>query len=232
MVLLSGCSMLPGGGGGDAPAERTSPNYHELAFYSHTDGAPYDGTLTVTKDGEPVHETTLDGDGNGTYLNVTRFDEPGPYTVVVDTSLPEAGGGTMHEEFTVNGTLGNATVVTMDYQTAEVTSYALGGDVDGALYLDKRHTDPVPYPIRVGFEGETIVDTTVEEEGATPFEVAALRGPGVYRVEAQGLNERWTNETIVVTDVWGKNRGSRLHTARTRGVRSRRAGGRRPVAAD
>ena len=204
MVLLSGCSMLPGGGGGDGAAQPDGPDYHELAFYSHTNGAPYNGTLAVTRDGETVHETTLEGDGTGTFLNVTRFDEPGPYTIVVNTSLPEAGGGTMHEELTVNGTLGNATAVTMDYQDTRATSYRIGGDADGALYLDKRHSEPVPYPIRVAYEGETVVDTTVEEEGAQPFEVAALRGPGVYRVEARGLNEEWTNETVVVTESGAK----------------------------
>lgn len=202
VVLLSGCSMLPGGG--DAPAEQTGPDYHELAFYSHTDGAPYDGTLTVTRDGETVNELTLDGDGNGTYLNVTTFDEPGSYTVVVNTSLPETGGGTMHEEFTVNGSSGNATVLTMNYQGARATSYSLGGEADGALYLDKRIPEAVEYPIRVAYQGESVVDTTVADDATNPFEVSALRGPGVYRVEVRGINDEWTNETVVVTESGAK----------------------------
>jgi hypothetical protein len=202
VVLLSGCSMLPGGGGdgGDSPTEQPGPDHHELAFYSHTDGAPYNGTLTVRKGGEVVHEESLEGDGNGTHLDVATFDEPGPYTVVVNTSLPEAGGGTMHEELTVNGTLGNATAITMDYQDPKATTYSLGGDGDVALYLDTRIPEHVEYPMRVAYEGDVVVDTTAEADSTQPFEVASLGGPGVYRVEVQGVNENWSNETVVVTE--------------------------------
>lgn len=200
MVLLSGCSTLTGGAGGDDPATDDAPAHHELRFYSNTDGVAYNGTLSVRKDGETVHETSLDGDGNGTYVNVTTLDESGPYTVVVNTSLPDPGDATMHEEHTIDAAPGNATVVTMDFQGARTTSYSLAGDDDGALYLDKRIPEPVDYPIRVSYRGESVVHTTVSDEATSPFEVAALRGAGVYRVRVKGVNHEWTNQTIVVTE--------------------------------
>lgn len=199
MVLLSGCSMLPGGGGGDDAAEADGPDYHEVAFYSNTDGASYNGTLSVLRDGDPVHETPIEGNGDGTYLNVTTLEESGPYTVVVNTSLPETGGGTMHEEFDVDGTLGNATVVTMNYQGADATTMTLPRSDVGSLYLDKRIPEPVESQVRVTHQGETLVDDTFEVDGNSPTEVADLDETGVYRVEAMGLSHEWTNQTVVVT---------------------------------
>lgn len=200
MVLLSGCSMLTGGAGGDDPTSDDGPNHHELRFYSHTDGVAYNGTISVQQDGETVHETRLDGDGTGTYVDVATLNESGPYTVVLNTSLPETGGGTMYEEHTVDGSVGNATVVTMDFQGARTMSYSLGGDEDATLQLDKQIPEAVEYPIQITHQGESVVDTTVAEETTDPFEVATLGGPGVYRVEVQGVNENWTNETLVVAE--------------------------------
>jgi hypothetical protein len=204
LVLLSGCSMLPGGGGGAAPAAEDGPDHHVLEFYSHTNGAAYNGTLSVRQDGETVHRTRLDSDGTGTYLNVTTLNESGPYTVVVNTTLPDPGGETMHEEHTIDGTSGNATVVAMDYQGAQTTPYPLGGDDDATLHLDKQIPEAVEYPIRVTHRGETLVDTTVAEETTDPFEVASLRGTGLYRIEVQGVNDNWTNETVVLTESGAK----------------------------
>lgn len=204
LVLLSGCSMLPGGGSGDDPAQADGPDYHELTFYSNTDGASYNGTLSVTRDGETVHETPLEGDGDGTYLNVTTFDEAGPYTVVVNTSLPETGGGTMHEELAVDGSLGNATVVTMNYQGADATTMSLPRTDAGSLYLDKRIPEPAGSQVRVTHQGETLVDDTFEVDGNSPTEIADLDETGVYQVEATGLNNEWTNQTVVVTESGAK----------------------------
>lgn len=203
MVLLSGCSMFTGGGGGDDPVSDDGPNHHELRFYSNTDGVAYNGTFSVRKDGETVHQTRLGGDGNGTYVNVTTLNESGPYTVVVNTSLPESGGGTMHEEHTIDGTLGNATIVWMNFQGARTASYSLAGD-DGALYLDKQIPEPVEYQIQVSYRGESIVNRTVEDEAVEPFEVAALRGPGVYRVRVKALDHDWVNRTVIVTESGAK----------------------------
>lgn len=198
-VVLAGCSMLPGGGGGgDDPGTTSGPGYHELAFYSHTDGASYNGTLTVRQDGQMVHEVDIGDDGDGFYADAT-FDEPGPYTVVVNTSLPETGGGTMHEEISVAGDPGNATVLTMNYQGVRETRYAMRGDADGALYLQDELPEPVEIPVRVTHDGETVIDGVAEIDSDEPIEVTDLRGPGVYRVEARGHNHEWTNETIVVT---------------------------------
>jgi hypothetical protein len=204
LVLLSGCSMLPGGGDGDAPAAEDGPNHHVLEFYSHTNGAAYNGTLSVRQDGDTIHQTPLDSDGSGTYLNVTTLNESGPYTVVVNTTLPDPGGETMHEEHTIDGTPGNATVVTMDYQGARTTPYRLGESEQATLHLDKQIPEAVEYPIRVTYRGETIVDRTVADEATDPFEVATLRGTGLYRVEVQGVNDNWTNETVVVTEPGAK----------------------------
>lgn len=198
LVLVSGCSMLPGGA--DGSASNDGPGHHELAFYSNTGDAPYNGTLTVLRDGDTVHETPLGGDGTGTYLNVTTFEEAGPYTVVVNTSLPETGSGTMREEFTVDGALGNATVLTMDYQGVQRTNLSLPRGDAGALYFDKRLPEPIEYPVRVTYQGETVLDTTVSATGREPFELADLRGVGVYHVEVRGMNEHWTNRTVVVAD--------------------------------
>jgi hypothetical protein len=204
MVLLSGCSMLTGGTGGDDPVQDDGPNHHELRFYSNTDGVAYNGTLSVRQDGETIHQTSLDGDGNGTFVNVTTLNEPGPYTVVVNTSLPDPGDETMHEEHTIDGDLGNATVVWMDFQGARTASYSLSGDDDGGLYLDKRIPEPVEYQIQVSYRGESIVDQTVADEATNPFEVAALRGPGVYRVRVKALDHDWVNKTVVVTESGAK----------------------------
>jgi hypothetical protein len=199
LVVLAGCSMLPGGGGGgDDPGTTDGPGYHELSFYSHTDGAAYNGTLTVRKDGETVYEVDVGDPGDGFFANAT-FDEPGPYTVVVNTSLPETGGGTMHEELSVAGDLGNATVLTMNYQGVRETRYAMRGDADGALYLQDRLPEPVEIPVRVTHDGETVIDRVAEIDSDDAVEVTDLRGPGVYRVEAKGHNNEWTNETVVVT---------------------------------
>jgi len=199
LVVLAGCSMLPGGGGGgDDPGTTDGPGYHELSFYSHTDGAAYNGTLTVRKDGETVYEVDVGDAGDGFFANAT-FEEPGPYTVVVNTSLPETGGGTMHEELSVAGDLGNATVLTMNYQGVRETRYAMRGDADGALYLQDRLPEPVEIPVRVAHDGETVIDRVAEIDSDDAVEVTGLRGPGVYRVEAKGHNNEWTNETIVVT---------------------------------
>lgn len=204
LVVLAGCSMLPGGGGGgDDPGTTDSPGYHELAFYSHTDGAAYNGTLTVRQEGEPVHEVDIGDDGDGFYTNAT-FDESGPYTVVVNTSLPETGGGTMHEEISVAGDPGNATVLTMNYQGVRETRYAMEGDADGALYLHEPLPEAVEIPVRVTHDGETVLDREVEIDSDEPVEVTDLRGPGVYRVETIGHGHEWTNETIVVTQSGAK----------------------------
>ncbi|WP_336035654.1 hypothetical protein [Halobacterium yunchengense] len=203
MVLFAGCSALPGGG--SSPRDTTEASgTHDLAFYSHTGGAPYNGTLTVSRDGDVVEDVQLSGDGTGTYVDVASFDESGEYTVTVNTSLPDPGGETMHESFTVDGALGNDTVVTMNYQDPSVTTYRAGDDASGALVLDKRIPEPVEYSFRVTHEGERVVDTTVAREDTAPFEVTDLEGAGVYRVEVQGIEGDWTNRTLVLTDAGAK----------------------------
>lgn len=199
MVLLAGCSAVPGGGS-SSPDTTEASGPHELVFYSHTDGAPYNGTLTVTRDGDVVETVSLSGDGTGTFVEVATFETGGEYSVTVNTSLPDPGGETMDETFTVDGAPGNTTAVTMDYQDPRVTTYRSGGDDPGALVLDKRIPEHTEYTMRVAYEGDTVVDTTVDAEEASPFEVAALRGAGVYRVEVQGVEGGWTNRTLVVTD--------------------------------
>lgn len=204
MMLLSGCSAFTGGGGGDDPVQDDGPNHHELHFYSNTDGFAYNGTLSVRQDGETIHQTSLDSDGNGTYINVTTLNESGPYTVVVNTSLPDPGDETMHEEYTIDGDLGNATIVRMDFQGARTATYPLAEGDAVTLHLDKQIPEPVEYQIHVSYRGETVVDRTVADDAVKPFEVGTLRGPGVYRVRVKALDHDWVNQTVIVTQSGAK----------------------------
>ena len=215
LVLFSGCSML---GGGDDPSGTTdAPDFHELVFAADTGGNAYEATVTVSKDGETLLEQQISSDGTGAFENLTRFDEPGPYTVTVNTTLPAAGGGNMSDQATVNGTLGNQTVVAMNYQGIDFRSMRLPREeMNEPLYFKKRFDLPVPATVVVEHRGETVFSDTVERNGTEPFEISDLPETGVYRVAVGGHGNGWENATILVTDpdqklVTGLSPGPYIH---------------------
>jgi hypothetical protein len=199
IVLLSGCSMLPGGGGG-GDSTSDGPAHHEFAFASNTGGVAFEATVTVEKDGSVLHEQTVAGDGNGTFVNLTALEEPGPYTVTVNTTIPAAGGEEMSKQRRVNGTLGSETVVDVTYRRIAFETVSLPRqELAEPLYLQKLSERPTPKRVVVEYEGERIAAETVERDGHGPFEVADLRETGVYQVSMAGGDGEWTNRTVVLT---------------------------------
>jgi hypothetical protein len=204
LVLASGCGMLPGGGG-DAPTTTAdAPDYHELVFGGHASANPYEATVTVTRNGEQVFEESFASDGNGTYRELTRFREQGPYTVTVNTTLPDAGPGNESARFTVNGTLGNATAVQLSFRSIDHAALELPRrPLDGGLsvlsnYRSLGGDDAVDLDVRVRYRGDLVVDETVAVGADERTEIAALDRTGVYHVAARTDGD-WQNDTAVVT---------------------------------
>lgn len=201
MLLLSGCSMLPGGGGGnDSGTIPAGPEYHALSFTAETGGTPFEGTVTVEKNGSVVHEQSVSGDGNGTFANLTTFDEPGPYVVTVNTTIPAASGN-RSDRFRVDGALGNETVIDLAYLAIESHSVRLPRqEMTEPVYVERTTELPVYTSIVIEHRGETVYAGGVPE-GTGALELTTLPETGVYRVGVTGLNgERWTNDTVVVRD--------------------------------
>ena len=198
MVLLSGCSML----GGDTASETPdAPDYHGIVFAADTGGNAYEATVTVSKDGETLVEQPISSDGTGTFENLSTFEESGPYTVTVNTTLPAPGHENRSERTTVNGTLGNQTVIAVSYRGIDVHSMRLPRqEMNEPLYFQKRVSLPVPANVVVEHRGETVVSKTVERNGTGPFEIGDLPETGVYRVAVGGHDGEWENATILVTD--------------------------------
>lgn len=199
--------MVPGlGGGGGQSSADDGPDRHELLLASNTGGESFEATVTVTKDGSQVFERTITSDGNGAYWNLTAFDEPGPYTVTVNTTLPAASGN-RSDRFQVNGSLGNATLVNLRYLRIDAETFGLPRqNMTGILYVTKRLPFPANKTVVVKYRGETVVSETLHRNGSGPFEVGSLPKTGVYQVSMRDEEgeQRWTNQTVVVTDPGAK----------------------------
>lgn len=197
MVLVSGCSMLPGGGS----AEPDAPDHHGLSFTSHTDGEAFDATVTVETDETVLYEDDLSSDGNGTYANLTTLSEPGPYTVTVNTTVSGASGN-RSDRTQVTAPLGNETVVEVTslgihFETLELPRQ----EMTEPLRFQKNIPMPIESTVLVSYQGESVVSRTIAANGTEPVELADLPETGVYRVAVSGPDgERWTNETVVVED--------------------------------
>jgi hypothetical protein len=203
LVVLAGCSALPGvgGGGSDAPA---APDRHDVLLVSDTDDVPYNGTITVEKDGEVLASERISPDGSGTYANLTSLTEPGPYTVTVNTSIPAAGGDTLRRQFEVSDPLGTASVIDVTFLDASLSTFPLPQQaLDQPVYYEKGRF-PLETTITVTHEGETVYADTSSLDGEGPFELTTLPETGAYRVTVDcdrcGRNGRRTAETVVLTD--------------------------------
>ncbi|WP_232703391.1 hypothetical protein [Halobacterium wangiae] len=202
MVLLSGCSMLPGGGGGGGDVEPDGPAYHSFSFASDTGGAAFEATLTVEKDGSVIHEETVSSDGSRTFAELGQVEEPGPYTVTVNTTIPAAGSGNTSKRAELNGTLGTETVVDVTYLGISFESHSLPEqEMAEPLYFKKDIPMEIASTVVVSYEGETVFSDTVERQGTEAVELADLPETGVYHVAVSGSHgERWENRTVVLSD--------------------------------
>lgn len=209
LVALAGCSSVPyvGGDGESQPTVGESPDHHEVAFASHTDGYAFDATVTISKDGEQRYRTTVEADGNGTYRNLTTLSEPGPYTVTVNTTLPE-GDDYRNATFQMDGTLGNATVLRVTFLGIYEHSLELPRQQlthDGALgvysgYVDDAGANYMDLDVKVWYRGAKIADTTETVEHDTLTRLVDLERTGAYRIATRGKNDEWTTKTVVVSD--------------------------------
>lgn len=200
LVVLSGCSMLPGvGGGGDDPAA-DRPAYHEFTFAGDTSGTEYEATVTISKDGETLHEATVESDGGGTFENLTTLDESGPYTLTVNTTIPASGGGTKSKRVRVDGDLGNQTVVDLTYHGVDVETATLPREeMETPLYMQTLSDDSAPKTVIVEYRGEHVFSTTTDSEADGPIEIGDLERTGVYHVSLGNEDGQWSNQTVLVT---------------------------------
>lgn len=199
LVLLSGCSMLSGGGS-DATTTPAGPDHHELVFAADTGGTVYEATITVARDGETVLTETLESDGNGTYLDLGDLDAPDSYTVTVNTTVP-AASGTRSDRFTLNASRGNATAIQISRLGIHHSVFRLPRErVDGRLGITAE-TDLAKGHVQVWYRGQRIAATnysTSDQTGRIVDAVPAnLSESGVYRVAVR-VDGEWTNETLVV----------------------------------
>lgn len=202
LVVVSGCSALPGGGANQTTVD--PPDHHELVFASETDGYEYEATVTVERDGEQLLSETVNSDGDGLYTNLTAFDEPGTYTVTVNTTLPDTGDENERAQFETDGDLGNATAVYLDYQDIEHATFELPRrDLKHELgvkshYTTLNGTQPSDVQLRVAYRGEHLVSETTTVQGNQLSRSVDLEETGVYHVTAR-FDGAWVNETVVVT---------------------------------
>lgn len=203
MVLLSGCSAVPGlGGGGDAAGSPDGPNYHGFTFVSNTDGAAFNATVTVAKDGETLLNESITADGSGTYVNLSSVEAAGPYTVTVNTTIPAPGGDTRSRQVELAGDPGNETVVDVTYTRIQFRSFRLPREeMEAPLQFRKRLEFPIETTIIVKHHGEVVYSNTVARNGTGPFELADLPETGVYQVAVSGSHgERWANDTVILRE--------------------------------
>jgi hypothetical protein len=205
VVLLAGCSMVPGLGGSDGQTP-DRPGYHGFGLVADTDGASFDATVTVTKDDTRLFRESMTLDGDGSYTNLTSVSEPGPYTVTVNTSLPAAGGGTRSYRRRVDGALGDETILDVVYNGLSVHTLPLPRQaVTEPVYLDKDEELPVETTVVIHHRGDVVYSGGVPQGETGLLELTTLSDTGVYRVSLSGLNgERWTNETVVVSHAGSK----------------------------
>lgn len=208
LVLLSGCSAVPGlgGGSGDAADDPEGPTHHGFTFVSDTDGAAFDATIAVRKDGETLLEESVSADGSGTYVNLSSVEATGPYTVTVNTTLPAPGGDNRSRQVELDADLGNETVVDVTYTRIRFRSFRLPRqEMEAPLQFRKRLEFPIESTVVVKHHGEVVYSDTVARNGTGPFELAELPETGVYRVAVSGSHgERWTNDTVILREPGAK----------------------------
>ncbi|MFB6268777.1 MAG: hypothetical protein ABEH83_02455 [Halobacterium sp.] len=205
VVVLAGCSALPGGGGGDQTTAPEPPAHAELVFASHTAGDAFQADITVERGGETVFETTVDASGNGTYRDLTTIDGNGSYTVTVNTTIPGASGNRT-EQFTVDDPGGKAVAVRAGPLGIYHEAFALPRrSVDHSLAA-YHNAFPDDYAagsnvtVRLWYRGERVGTATQSIPGSELVDLVELDETGVYRVTARGTGNKWHTELVVVPD--------------------------------
>lgn len=211
LVVLSGCSAVPfvGGDEGARPTVGEPPEHHEVVFASNTGGFAYDANVTVFKDGEVRYQRTIENDGSSSYLNLTELEEPGPYTVTVNTTIPAAGDDKYRSErFQVDGQLGSASVIRIAYLGIYHRSLELPREFmkyDDAInvpssYYNSDGSNRLDVDFRIWYRGDKYIDETrtISDEGHN--KLLDLKRTGVYRIEARGKDGEWVSKTVVIAD--------------------------------
>lgn len=200
MVLVSGCGMLPGGGG-DTDTEQTGPDYHGVSLTGYNGGDPFEATVTVESDGEVLYEGNVSTDGDELFENLTTVEASGPLTITVNTTVSGASGN-RSDRIQVEDPMGNETVI--EVRSLGIYFETLGlprEEMREPMYFQKDISMPIESTIVVSYEGEPVVSRTVSPDGTDPIEVADLPETGVYRVAVSGPHEEeWTNETVIVSN--------------------------------
>lgn len=194
LVVLAGCSALPGGGGSNP---QSGPAEHHLAVLSTSTHA-FNATVTVT---DPSGETVLERDfsfeaNQPRYVNLTTLNQSGNYTVHVQTDLPAVGGGDMGANATVSVDPGpETTVVHTDFEDIDfVTGTARSNDIDVPVrygWVFPRSGE-ISYTV---YRGSTaIIDETIVATGSQDNlkQAGSISKTGVYWVES---TTNYTQET-------------------------------------
>ncbi|MXR20400.1 hypothetical protein [Halobacterium bonnevillei] len=205
LLILAGCSALPGAGDTDGDQGTTVEpvDHDELVFISHTDGDPFEAAISVERGGEPVFETTLEADGNGTYRNLTTISGDESYTVTVNTTIRGASGNRT-EQFTVDEPTGNATAVRAKslgiyHESFPLPRRSLEHPL-GAYSYGMSGGDPTDLDVRVWYRGERIATATESVPGDELTRVVDLEQTGAYLVEVRGSDGDWTSRPLVVLE--------------------------------
>lgn len=202
LVVIAGCSALSG----EEPtptATATPVDHHELVIASII--VPYDATVTVAKDGETVIEETVSGDADDAYEVVGTLEEPGPYTVTVNSSI-EFYDGPLQERFRIDGDAGNATLVRMNYRGMRHDTFSLprrNATYPMGVYssfMNVTGSKEVTLRYKIWYEGRLIADNSTDVLPDELYRVTPLERTGVYRVHVRAKEGGWTNKTLIVDD--------------------------------
>lgn len=204
MLVLAGCSALPGAGNSDGDQGTTVEpvDHDELVFISHTGGDPFEAEVTVERGGETVFETTVQADGDGTYRNLTSISGDESYTVTVNTTIRGASGN-RSERFTVDEPSGNATAIRAKslgiYQESfELPRRSLEHPLGAYSYA--MSDDEFDLEVRVWYRGERIATATESVPGDELTRVVDLEQTGAYLVEVRGSDGEWESYPLVVPE--------------------------------
>jgi len=206
LLLLAGCSAIPGVDDGSNERESPqpdAPDHHSFAVATDTGGAAFHATVTVTKDGESLASWEFSSEGNRRFLSLGTVNESGPYTVTVNTTIPAAGDGNMSRQTSMNGTLGNETIIDVTYTDIAFPSIRLPRqELSEPLKYRKASSAKTKNNKRilVEYQGAPIISKTFNKKGRGPFDLASLSKTGYYRVSVQSPGGRWTNETVIIRD--------------------------------
>lgn len=201
LIVLAGCAALPGGEQTDT-ATATPVEHHELVLSSII--VPYEATVTVTDDGETVLAETVSGDASDAYATIGTLEDPGPYTVTVNTSI-ERYDGTLSDRFRIDADPGTATAIRMNHRGIRAdtfdlprhnATYPLGAY---SSYVNVGGSEELDLDVRVWYQGERIATTTTAVSRDELTRVVPLEDSGVYRVSARTAGD-WTNATVVLDD--------------------------------